>query len=226
MVVNDRPSAYHYLSHLNYYRLVPYWLPFQTDRVTHQFEQETTFDKVVSIYMFDKKLRLLILDAIDRVEVSIRTQFAYYFAHKYGAHAYLDKKYYVKEDEFSKDLDKFRHGFSISKEVFIAHYKNTYTEPEMPPIWAACEIMSLGLLSKLYSNLESKDIRQAISNTYDLDHMVMASFLHHLTYVRNLCAHHSRIWDREFKIKMKIPKSRPILLVESSSEATPQTNEP
>nr|VFJ98452.1 MAG: Abortive infection bacteriophage resistance protein [Candidatus Kentron sp. LFY] len=206
MIIKDRSSALHHLAHLNYYRLTPYWLPFQKDTVTHEFKPETVFDKVIDVYMFDKKLRLLLLNAIEKIEVSVRTQWAYHFAHKHGPHAYSNKGFYRKENLFSADMERLEDEFRRSSEVFIKHYKKTYDSPNMPPIWVVCEIMSLGLLSKYYSNLNSKEVLEAIANTYSLDKCVMKSLLHHLAHVRNLCAHHSRIWNRDFKIKIKLPK--------------------
>nr|VFK58713.1 MAG: Abi-like protein [Candidatus Kentron sp. TUN] len=78
MIISDRSAAHHHLSHLNYYRLTAYWLPFQENTVTHRFKQETLFDDIINLYMFDKKLRLLLLNAVERIEISVRTQWAYH----------------------------------------------------------------------------------------------------------------------------------------------------
>ena len=91
MLVPDKPSAQHYLSHINYYRLGAYWLPFEADHDNHSFQKGTNFDQVLDLYVFDRELRLLVMDAIERIEVSIRTQWAYHFSHKYGPHALLDE---------------------------------------------------------------------------------------------------------------------------------------
>ena len=83
----------------------------------------------------------------------------------------------------------------------------------MPAIWKVSEVISFGLLSKLYSNLKPMPTRRGIAKTYFLDHKVFASWLHHLTYIRNLCAHHSRLWNREFTNTPKQPKNKPQILV-------------
>nr|VFK62064.1 MAG: Abortive infection bacteriophage resistance protein [Candidatus Kentron sp. TC] len=212
MIIDDRSAAPHYLAHLNYYRLTAYWLPFQENRVTHRFKPGTLFSKVVDLYMFDKKLRLLLLNAIERIEVSVRTQWAYHFAHKHGAHAYLDQKFASDKDRFERDRKKLGEELKRSDEKFIVHYKRTY-EPSTPPIWVICEIISLGLLSRWFGNLNSGEVRGAIAKTYGLDDRVMESLLRHLAYVRNLCAHHGRIWNRKFTITVKIPKSKPARLI-------------
>ena len=78
MHVSNDEIAIHYLGHLNYYRLAAYWLPFEKDHATHQFRSGTTFEDVLNSYIFDRELRLLILDAIERIEVSVRTQLAHH----------------------------------------------------------------------------------------------------------------------------------------------------
>lgn len=72
-------GAEHYLKHLNYYRLSGYWLPFQIDTKEHLFKPNTNFSDVLNLYIFDREFRLLLLDAIERIEVSVRTHWAYYF---------------------------------------------------------------------------------------------------------------------------------------------------
>lgn len=69
MEINDRERAKHYLGHLNYYRLAAYWLPFEQDHSSHSFKPNITFDLVLDHYIFDRELRLLVMDAIERVEV-------------------------------------------------------------------------------------------------------------------------------------------------------------
>ena len=76
MRVPDKEKAVYYLSHISYYRLVAYWLPYETSRDPHQFAEGVCFDTVLSHYLFDRQLRLLLLDAIERFEVSFRTQWA------------------------------------------------------------------------------------------------------------------------------------------------------
>ena len=84
MSVPDKQRALHYLAHINYYRLGAYWLPFESDHNGHTFHDGTNFEQVLELYVFDRELRLLVMDAIERIEVSIRTQWAYHFSHKYG----------------------------------------------------------------------------------------------------------------------------------------------
>ena len=90
MIVDDIQEATFYLQHLNYYRLCAYWLDFELDHATHQFKPDTNFKDVLKLYIFDRELRLLVLDGIERIEVSVRSQWAYYLAHRHSPHAHLD----------------------------------------------------------------------------------------------------------------------------------------
>jgi abortive infection bacteriophage resistance protein len=208
MVVDDAAAAGFYLQHLNYYRLGAYWLPFEADHATHTFRPGTRFADVLNLYIFDRELRLLVLDAIERVEVSVRSQWAYQLAHRHGPHAHLEATLAYRHDRWQSNLDKLTREVDRSDETFIDHLRATYAEA-LPPVWAVCEVMSLGLLSRWYSNLKPMPTRRAIAAVYGADEKVLESWLHHLSLVRNTCAHHSRLWNREFTITPLLPRSKP-----------------
>lgn len=208
MVIDNPDEARFYLQHLNYYRLGAYWLPFETDHRSHLFQPGTRFSAVLNLYVFDRELRLLVMDAIERVEVSMRGQWAYQMAHCHGAHAHLDATLACRQDRWQKSLDSLSAEINRSDEQFIRHFKESYSEP-LPPVWAVCEVMSLGQLSQWYSNLKPMPTRRAIARVYQLDEKILASWAHHLTHVRNLCAHHSRLWNREFTITPGLPRNKP-----------------
>ena len=212
MVIDDPERAAFYLQHLNYYRLGAYWLPFEDDHGSHSFKPGTRFDDVLNLYVFDRELRLLLLDAIERIEVSVRGQWAYQMAHRHGTHSHLDDALAHKSWRWQSNLEKLTKEVGRSDETFIQHLTKTYTEP-LPPVWAVCEVMSLGLLSRWYGNLKPMPTRRAIASIYGIDQRVMESWLHHLTYIRNTCAHHSRLWNRDFTITPELPLSKPAHLV-------------
>lgn len=212
LVVTDRQQAEHYLTHLNYYRLAAYLLPFEEDHTTHKLAPGVSFEQVLNLYIFDRELRLLILDATERVEVSVRTQLAYNLAHQHGAHAYLKASLFKVKWNHAENVSKLKREAGQSREAFIRHFMNKYNEP-LPPIWAVVEIMTFGQLSKWYANLSSGTDRNLVAHTYNMDEINLVSFLHHLSTVRNVCAHHSRLWNREFTFTFKLPRRRPNTLV-------------
>jgi abortive infection bacteriophage resistance protein len=209
MIVKNRPQAIHYLAHLNYYRLGAYWLTFESDHQSHQFKPETHFEDVVNLYVFDRELRLLVLDAIERIEVSIRSQWAYTLAHQYGSHPHLDPNLFKPKWDYQLNKKKLEAELARSKEAFVKHFNHSYTE-ELPPVWAICEIMALGTLSQWFGNLRSGQDRNRIARIYNVDELILTSFLHHLSFIRNICAHHSRLWNREFTMTFQLPKKSPV----------------
>lgn len=214
MAIPDQGFAHRHLAHINYYRLRAYWLPFEceSDDGTddHRFAPGTSFKHALDLYNFDRHLRLLLLDAIERVEVSLRTQWATILSLQYGAHAYLKPDIFYDHHKYQDCLDGLKKEMERSQETFIKHYRECYTIPSLPPIWAACEVMTLGQLSKWFQNLKYRQDRLEIAKVYQLDEKVLRSFVHHLAHVRNLCAHHSRIWNRLFTVTMQIPR-QPLL---------------
>jgi abortive infection bacteriophage resistance protein len=213
----DRSEALHCLGHINYYRLGAYWLPFEANHASHAFKPGTTLADVLNLYIFDRELRLLVLDAIERVEVSVRTGWAYTLAHRYGAHAHLNADLFKKPAanwDYAKQSLKLQDEARKSKEKFLQHHYQKYDEA-MPPLWAVVEIMTLGQLSKWYGNLRHGADRNAVAHSYGMDETNLTSFLHHLSVIRNFCAHHSRLWNREFTFTFRLPNHRPQGLVTS-----------
>lgn len=211
MLVEDRAHSLHYLSHLNYYRLAAYWLTFEQDHNTHRFQPDTSFNMVLEHYIFDRELRLLVMDAIERVEVSVRAQWAYRLAHAYGAHAHLDPALFKPGWRHGENVVALKETVRQSSETFVSHFRGY--DDELPPLWVTCEIMTFGQLSRWYANLRHSRDRNAVAHVYDLDEANLVSFLHHLSTVRNYCAHHSRLWNRVFTIAWKLPTHRPARLV-------------
>lgn len=207
MSIPDHNSAAHYLKHISYYRLRAYWFPLEHDDSNgevHKFAEETSIDDVIALYVFDRQLRLLVMDAIESIEVSMRGAWAYHLATKYGSHSYLDSEIYGNI-RYEKVLFSLREEIDRSKDTFIRHYKRKYSDPADPPIWMISEIMSLGQLSKWFGDLRHRYDRNAISKPYGLDERFLVSFIHHLAVIRNICAHHSRLWNRSFQVTMVIP---------------------
>lgn len=208
LIIDNPDVAAFYLQHLNYYRLGAYWLPFEADHHPHRFRPGTRFSDVLELYIFDRELRLLVLDAIERVEVSVRAQWAYQLAHRHGPHSHLDASLAYRQHRWNRNLASLSDEVTRSDEIFIRHFRDNYAE-RLPPVWAVCEVMSLGLLSRWYGNHKSKATRRAIARVYSLDDAVLGSWLHHLAHVRNVCAHHSRLWNREFTITPSLPRNKP-----------------
>jgi abortive infection bacteriophage resistance protein len=215
LVVNDAADTTHYLTHIGYYRLSGYALPFQIGGAgasRHNFRPGVTFDQILDRYVFDRKLRLLVMDAVERIEISIRTVMSNTIPARHGAHWYLKPQLFSATFNHVRFLDDIKQQIghvaanAKRRDLYIEHYYQTYSTPDMPPSWMVFESVSFGTISYAYQNLEPAE-SGVICRGYGLPHPVLASWLHSLNYVRNVCAHHGRLWNRECRIKPLIARA-------------------
>jgi abortive infection bacteriophage resistance protein len=210
MHFDNESKALLYLQEISYYRLSAYFLPYQTEKDT--FEKQITFEQVLKTYTFDRELRLLVFDCIERIEVAIRTQFIYQMAIQYNDSHWQDNQnhfvipYYNKIGNLVNPYADFQSIISKAKtartpETYIKHYVSTYNKPSNPPSWMCFELLTIGELSHMYRGLKNNADKKRIANFFELHPTVFTSWLHTLTYVRNLCAHHSRLWNRDLAIE-------------------------
>ena len=216
--IPDRDFAEHCLRHHNYYRLSAYRFVFTRPNDADRFQHGITFDDLWGLYCFDRRLRLLVMEGVKRLEISVRTNLAYTLAHQYGVFSYEDPSRFHNALRHTQGLATLDEELRRSKEIFVKHYKDAYNL-QRPPIWAACEVMSFGLLSRFYENIKADKVRKMIATEYDLMPQTLKSLLRHTVYVRNLCAHHSRLWNRRFTITLALPQNRPSALLPNLNPA-------
>lgn len=224
MTITDQPLAEHCLHHISYYRLSAYWLPFEHSKgqAGARFIPGTTLEMVMALYEFDRKLRLLVLDAIERVEVAIRGSWAYQMAMLAGAHGYVDVGHYGDVNTFYQNYSRLAAEVGRSKDTFIIHYKRNYAGPPMPPVWMASEMLSFGQLSQWYAALKEPKVRQTVADPFDLDETIFIPVVQQLATVRNTCAHHGRLWNKTLNVTLKLPKKQPVDLADALNRQTNQ----
>ena len=208
--VADQSAALTQLASISYYRLSGYWYPFRTRDaagvVGSSFVPGSGFEQVIELYEFDRHLRLLILDALERVEIAIRTRITYHMGHRYGAFGHTDATNFHPGFDHAKWLAKLEEETRRSSDEFIRHYRAKYSGFPRIPIWMLTEVMSFGALSFFYKGLRNDhksgvEDKKAVADYFGLHHKRLGDWLHTLTYVRNVCAHHSRLWNRELAIR-------------------------
>ena len=208
---NDKALAANFLSNISYYRLRAYTYPFQdnTDPDNdHCFIRKNVFFKdIIDLYCFDRRLRSLVFNALEKIEVAARTKIIYtYSIATNDSHWYIDPDHFEDEDDYEDLEDEMANDIDRSNEDFIKHYDNKYDEPEFPPSWMGLEVVSFGLLSKLYELLKKSDSKKEIAYQFGLcDIKIMENWFHAFANLRNCCAHHSRIWNRRFMVHIKMP---------------------
>ena len=209
MIIADEAQAEYWLRHVSYYRLSAYWLYFEHPKGSGgpRFRAGTTFEAITALYDFDRILRRLTMRGTEHVEVALRGSWAYQMGHLGNGHSYTDANLYADRKEFRKNLTKLTAETSRSRETYIKHYLASYDSPPIPPVWMVAEMMSFGQLSRWYSNLSDRALRNRIAQPLGLPETVLVSLIRHVTDIRNICAHHGRLWNRQFlqppKLAMK-----------------------
>ncbi len=227
MEITDLPAAHACLERIGYYRLSGYWYPFRQSRVsTHpvtgvplripgtgkpqvivedHFRPGTAFEHVMELYVFDKRLRLLFLDALERVEVALRVDIALFLGAK-SPWAHRDPE--QVHGRFSKIIDpktgltdhqkwlaRLDHTFERSKDEFVKHFKRRYGS-EIPPIWIAIELWDFGMLSVFLGGMKNADQTELAAKHGLARPELLTTWVRSLNHIRNVCAHHSRLWNR------------------------------
>ncbi len=222
LVVTDQAKAVLHLERIGYGRLTPYWQPFQqlapdpndatrTIR-TEQFQAGAEFRHAVDLYLFDKQLRLLFLDAVERVEVALRVDLAHAlgkrdpFAHRSPAFLDAHRASQVQRGGGTRHADWLTNAdraLTRSKEDWVKEFHATYSPPV--PIWMAVEAWDFGTLSWLLEIAHPND-RAAIAKRYSLLPNTLVSWIKTLAFVRNTSAHHSRLWNAGIVNQPLVPK--------------------
>ncbi len=169
----------------------------------------------MDLYVFDKRLRLLFLDALERVEIALRVHIALLLgARDPWAHRNPDQLHprftqsadpITGEIEYPKWIRELDREFARSKDEFAKHFKQKYAG-EHPPIWIAIELWNFGMLSKFLSGMKYAD-QELLAAKYRLPRPeLLTSWVRNLNHIRNICAHHSRLWNRSPSDQIRPPR--------------------
>lgn len=205
--IADENLATSYLTNVGYYRLSAYFYPLlEVPKEKHIYKRGASFDKVVSMYTFDSRLRSLLFTKIEKIEVAIRSTLANIVAEDTGDIFWVtDPANYQSLDRFNTLMNVIDKEYTGSKEDFIEHFKATYSEP-YPPAWMILEILPFGNMAHIYMNLADLSLKKKIAQHFGLQPPVFTSWLLVLSGLRNLCCHHSRVWNKLLPIRPAEPR--------------------
>lgn len=203
MIIINEPHAKEFLEYCSYYRFCGYALHFEyldnNGERTHRYKPDTSFEVVEQLYHFDAALRRLIFHYTTLIEVSFRTTLGNISAQFYtNAHWYMNEDCFIDKVKYNEFIQMCEKEVKNSREIFIKNYTKKYSFPQLPPIWMLTELMSFATWSKLYQNLANKALKDLIAEKYNVPYKYLSSWLQALTVLRNSCAHHARIWNRNF----------------------------
>jgi len=216
LIIEDVAKAEYYLSVIGYYRLSGYWWPMLADKNARVFKAKSTFDNVIAIYNFDKELRLLLFEIIESIEIALRTKLIYHISLEISPWWFEDSNNFKDRDNHSKLLVDIDRELAKTKEVFIKeHYKKYSTDRRRPPDWKTLEVVSFGTISKLYGNLKNSiKSKNIIAKEFGIaNHTYLPSWLQAISQIRNMCAHHSRLWNKNLPGRPKLMSKPPNLWI-------------
>lgn len=236
LVVDDATTAAQLLEEVGYYRLTGYLYPARQSepivkeggrpgiRILSRYRPDTRLEHAAELIAFDRKLRLHVLEAVERIEVSLRTQVGYILGRR-SAFAHLDPRNftpsfvapYVDEttgettDNHSEWIRRVDERRASSREAFVEHFRMKYDN--QMPIWALTELLELGHLANLYRGLQN-DVATEIATHYDVpSKKILTSWIASTNYVRNVAAHQARLFNRKLVDAPTRPKGATVPLL-------------
>ncbi len=230
LVIEDEELCAHALRRFGYYRLSGYWYQFRIryedegKAVTlDDFMPNVTFEDVLAIYEFDRRLRFLVFEMVELLEVAMRFKIGHILGETnpdaHADHNIFQNDFLIRKrkTKFSLKKEPSQHELLIrginrelkrSSEDFVSHHFEKH-EGKFP-VWAVTEIMSFGQLLKLikgskdrYQNEIAKSLGLT-SKTGDGQGGALLDWLENLNEIRNICAHHGRLWNRRINKRLKL----------------------
>lgn len=219
LIINDKEFARAKLKDVCYYSLIDGYKNLFYNPMTRQYEMGTTFEDIVGLYEFDKRLRTLIFQKICSVEQKIRSLISYHFCESYSENQndYLNPNNYnnIKANRYGiQKLIKIlsNEANSSTEHAYVVHQRNTYGNV---PLWVILNTLTLGQTSKMYSFFTTSIQSKISTNFKKVSEKELAQYLKLLTHFRNICAHNERLFlfksryeipDTDLHRKLSIPK--------------------
>lgn len=201
----DEQKALHLLQHISYFRFKSYLMSLMDNKVSHTFKSGASFEQAYELYKFDSQLRRLIAAELEKIEVSIRTQMAYILSNDIDIYWFADSSNFTDSVIHANLLQGLQKELDRSDDEQIVRFKQQYSNP-FPPAWITLEFASFGSLSMLYKYLKPNLSKRKIANYYGVRDSVFETWLHSIVYVRNICAHHSKLWNKTLRIQALFPR--------------------
>ncbi|WP_216395694.1 Abi family protein [Arcanobacterium phocae] len=212
LIIHSKTEAEDFLRSHNYYRFSGYAREFQEDprHGKNNFSNGISFDDISSLMDLDQRLRRLLLEALEIIEVSTRSVFAYEAGKIYGSDAfYLEKANYLAVTPGLDDhINKMHSQLLRKNQPTIERYRQGDDFSHVP-VWVAIETMSFGTFARLCQYMANKDIILNTADSLAIAREGFSSTLHAYSSLRNKCAHYAQLWNRSFDISFKVrPKEK------------------
>ena len=217
LLIADEEKAAGYIYNIGYFRLSAYFYPLlKFPKEQHLYKPGATFVQALNMYRFDRKLRLLLFNEIEKIEVAIRSCITNAVSEYFNDLFWItNPAYFFNMQSFRYTQDTIDAELKKSKEDFILHFRSAYTD-DYPPAWMIAEIIPFGSLAHIFMNLKDNGLKKKIAQHFGLQAPTFVSWLIVLGGLRNLCCHHARMWNRELPISPTEPKHMKFGWIDSS----------
>ena len=204
LAVADTAKAEDFLNNVSYFRFAAYLRIFKQPDDT--FRAGATFEQVATLYSFDVELRKLLFGAIQRIEIALRSRVIHQFSLAHGPFWFLDASLATDKRKFAENLATLQRELERTKEDFIKEHTAKYGTMNFPPAWKMLELVSFGCLTRLYRNFADTPVRKRIARSFGVSKPeALESWMIAVNVLRNHCAHHARVWNRQFTMMPQLP---------------------
>jgi len=201
-IINES-SAIAFLKRVNYYRFTGYLVAYK--QPDGMYNDDLTFERVASICVFDHEIRALILKAVGGIEILVKSIIAYHHGHEYGALGYINADNFNEKHDHERFIEKFNGVIQNNiNSLFVRHHIKQYGGKF--PIWTATELFTMSMTSIFYADLKTTD-KKVIATEFNTDYPHLESWLHSASVLRNICAHHNRLYNIRFHQNPKLPRT-------------------
>jgi len=200
LVISRPRVAARKIEEIGYERLRIYFLSRRDRSLPGKpFLPGTTYKDILRLYECDAKLRNICFSEVGRFEIVFRNRISETLSAQFGGHPYSEFDAFKSPQERNERLQRILHTFNDSKDQRAKHYLDTYTSPTLPPIWVLKEFLTFGASARLYSALNST-IRTRIAADFGVPSLpVFDNWVKCFVDLRNVCAHHDRLFNRSFQ---------------------------
>jgi abortive infection bacteriophage resistance protein len=204
LIISEPDYVKHCLSHLGYHRLKHYTYQFKDE--SRNFIPNTTFDQIIELYNFDRKLKFILFEALEAIEVAIKALISNQMSLAFGTHWYMEAIHFASDFNHTVFLESLKIDFDKAEEGSAKAYKKFYHTPAFPPSWMAMELITFGTISKIFKYLEAREVKKAICGHLRMPENILISWFHVFSLIRNRCTHHQRIVYRALPIELMLPQ--------------------
>lgn len=191
------------LKYINYFRFSNYFQPFSINK--GKYEEGVTFEKILRIYEMDRKLRSILIAALEEIEIALRAAISNFHALKYGALGYLNASSFDFRHNHNSFMSKIKHLVEMNDDrEFVRHYNSKYCGAF--PLWVIMELFSFGTLAFFYKDMNSSDKKELADKFYGCGSSELDNWIFCLNELRNYCAHYNRLYGNTFPVEPRTPR--------------------